>query len=99
MVTEQLLLIIIITTSTFLMIVVGIQLIFILKEIRLMIKKISYSIDDVKLSENETHKKEINHKHLKKYSTINTILNKISLFSPKLAQKSKKLFVKESKNI
>lgn len=97
--TTQLLLIIIITITTLLMIIIGIQLIFLIKEIRSTIKKIVYFIDDNNIKNDKINKQ--NHKHLieKKQTTLYNVLNKINFFSPKSSFKSKKLFVKEKKII
>lgn len=80
------------------MIVIGIQLIFLIKEIRSTIKKIVYFIDDNNIKNDKINKQ--NQKHLieKKQTTLYTILNKINFFSPKSSFKSKKLFIKDKKS-
>lgn len=97
--TTQLLLIIIIIITTLLMIVIGIQLIFLIKEIRSSIKKIVYFIDNNEIKNNKTNKQDKKYLIEKKQTTLYTILNKINFFSPKSSFKSKKLFVKEKKII
>jgi len=97
--TNQLLIIIIITITTILMTIVGIQLIFLLKELRKTIKKIGDDFDILKeevKEKNDHQEKKLNNK---KYLTIHSLLNKISFFSPKSPAKTKKLFVKDKKYI
>lgn len=78
------------------MIVVGLQLIFVLKELRKTIKKIGDFTDE--LNEMDS-KKEISHqkKQLinKKHSSLHSILDKINILSPHLTSKTKKFFIKE----
>lgn len=76
------------------MIVIGIQLISLIKELRKTIKKIFQSLDEENFEKNN---KKIQHKKndYKKVLVINSILDKIKVLSPNLKNKSKKIFLKE----
>lgn len=94
--TTQFLLTAVLTITTVLLIIIGIQLVFVLKEIRLTIKKIGVFVDDL---ENIESKKEVSpeKKQLikKKHLALHSILDKIRILSPNLSLKTKKFFVKE----
>ncbi|MFH0979663.1 MAG: hypothetical protein V1803_01815 [Candidatus Roizmanbacteria bacterium] len=94
--TTQFLLTAVLTITTVLLIIIGLQLVFVLKEIRLTIKKIGVFVDDL---ENIESKKEVTpeKKQLikKKHLALHSILDKIRILSPNLSLKTKKFFVKE----
>lgn len=94
--TTQFLLTAVLTITTVLLIIIGLQLVFVLKEIRLTIKKIGVFVDDL---ENIESKKEVSpeKKQLikKKHLALHSILDKIRILSPNLSLKTKKFFVKE----
>lgn len=81
--TTQFLLSIILTISTLILVVVGIQLIFILKELRKTIKKVRESLDeDLHSATNETKNVHIKKRlHEKRHATVHTILEKIKFFN------------------
>ncbi|MBI5127432.1 hypothetical protein HZA76_03165 [Candidatus Roizmanbacteria bacterium] len=96
--TTQFLLTIILTATTVLMVVVGLQLIFVLREVRKTVKKIGVFVDEIEQieSKKETsdHKKQtVNKKRL----ALHSILDKIKFLSPTLSSKSKRFFVKENR--
>ncbi len=96
--TTQLLLTIVLTVTTVLMVVIGLQLIFVLREIRKTIKKIGVFVDEIE--EVESKKEVPNQKKQqlqKKHLALHSILDKIKFLSPSLSMKSKKFFVKERK--
>lgn len=78
-------------------VIVGLQLIFVLKELRKTIKKIGNFIDEFeKIEKNKdsslNQKKQIIHK---KKVALHSILDKIKILSPTLSSKTKKFFIKE----
>lgn len=80
------------------MVVVGIQLIFVLRELRKTIKKIGNFVDEVDKVE---EKKEISNQrkqliHKKKVG-LYSILDRIKILSPTLSSKTKKFFIKDKK--
>lgn len=94
--TTQLLLTIILTITTVLSVVIGLQLIFVLREIRLTVKKIGTFVEELEEIEskkdfNPEKKQLIKKKHL----ALHTIIDKIRILSPNLSLKTKKFFVKE----
>lgn len=94
--TTQFLLTAVLTITTVLLIIIGLQLVFVLREIRLTIKKIGVFVDDL---ENIESKREVSpeKKQLikKKHLALHSILDKIRILSPNLSLKTKKFFVKE----
>ncbi|PIQ72941.1 hypothetical protein COY13_02365 [Candidatus Roizmanbacteria bacterium CG_4_10_14_0_2_um_filter_36_35] len=86
----------VITITTVLLVIIGLQLVFVLREIRLTVKKIGVFVEDL---ENIESKKEIpaEKKQLirKKHLALHSILDKIRILSPSLSLKTKKFFVKE----
>jgi len=86
--TIQLLLIIILTITTILMIVVGVQLIVTLKEIR---KSLLQTKKDHKLDNKQTQK---DNTHKKNHLSIHAVMGRINSLSPKLNEKNKKFFIK-----
>lgn len=78
------------------MIIVGLQLIFVLKELRKTIKKIGNFVDEFeKIEKNKnslSQKKQIIHK---KKVALHSILDKIKILSPTISSKTKKFFIKE----
>lgn len=89
----QILIIIIVTTITILTIIIGFQLLFVLKDLRSLIKKVPYFITEKKnkIDEKKTFSQE-------KKSNIYSILNKIKILSPKNNKQSKKVFLKTKKS-
>ncbi|KKQ24332.1 MAG: hypothetical protein US40_C0005G0006 [Candidatus Roizmanbacteria bacterium GW2011_GWC2_37_13] len=94
--TTQFLLTAVLTITTVLLIIIGLQLVFVLKEIRSTIKKIGVFVEDL---ENVDFKKEVpaEKKQLirKKHLALHSILDKIRILSPNLSLRTKKFFVKE----
>ena len=91
---SQLLLIIAITITTILIVVVGLQLIFFLKELR---KAISKNGDIMTQLEKkhvvaEKHKGSVHHKGS---PTLHAILDRIRILSPHDNSKNKRFFIKE----
>lgn len=87
---------IILTTTTVLSVIIGLQLVFVLREIRLTVKKIGAFVED--LEEIETRKEFSPEKKQlikKKNLALHTIIDKIRILSPNLSLKTKKFFVKE----
>lgn len=78
------------------MVIVGLQLIFVLKELRKTIKKIGNFVDE--FEEIEKNKNSLNQKkqiiHKKKVA-LHSILDKIKILSPTISSKTKKFFIKE----
>ncbi len=88
----QLLLIAILIITTILMIVVGMQLILTLSEIRKTFKKTN-SLKPEKVNKHETNiKKPLNKR---KYSGIHSVIDKIRILLPIPHTKRKKFFVKD----
>jgi len=87
----QLLLIAILIITTILMIVVGMQLILTLSEIRKTFKTNGLRLE--KVNKHEINAKKIPDK--KKYSGIHSIIDKIRILSPESHIKRKKFFVKD----
>lgn len=92
----QFLLTVVLTATTILTVIIGLQLIFVLKELRRTIKKIGVFVDEIEHSEVKKdigeHKKQlINKKHL----ALHSILDKIKILSPSLSLKTKRFFIKE----
>lgn len=79
----QILIIAVITTITIIAIIIGIQLIFLLKDLRSAIKKINQIIDDP--SKDNNLKKNFNEQ---KKTYLYSVLNKINLLSFKINKKS-----------
>jgi hypothetical protein len=87
----QFLLIAILMITTILMIVVGIQLISTLNEIRKSLKK----TNDFKPDKISKHQADIKrHSNKRNYSGIHSVIDKIRVLSP-ATQKRKKFFVKD----
>ena len=87
----QLLLIAILIITTILMIVVGIQLISTLSEIRKTVK--INSMKPEKINRHEVNIKKNSDK--KRYSGMHSIIDKMRILSPVLHSKRKKFFVKD----
>lgn len=94
--TTQFLLTIILTITTVLSVIIGLQLVFVLREIRLTVKKIGTFVEDL---ENIELKKDVSpeKKQLfkKKHLALHSIIDKIRILSPNLSVKTKKFFIKE----
>ena len=94
--TPQFLLTAVLTITTVLFVIIGLQLVFVLKEIRSTVKKIGIFVQD--LEDVET-KKEVSpeKKQLikKKHLALHSIIDKMRILSPSLSLKTKKFFVKE----
>ena len=94
--TTQFLLTITLTITTVLLVITGLQLVFVLREVRLTVKKIGSFVDDL---DNVESKKETTpeKKQLikKKHLALHSIIDKIRILSPNLSLKTKKFFVKE----
>jgi len=88
----QLLLIAVLIITTILMIVVGMQLIITLNEIRKTFKKTN-DLKPEKANKHETNIKKSFNK--RKYSGIHSIIDKIRILSPVSHSKRKKIFVKD----
>lgn len=96
--TTQFLLTVILTVTTLLMVIIGIQLIFVLKELRKTIKKISIFVDDIEEAELKNdlpdHKKQTIRK---KGAVLHSLMDRIKFLSPNISLKTKKFFVKEKR--
>jgi hypothetical protein len=90
---SQLLLTIAITITTILVVLTGLQLMFVLKELRRALKESKHSIwRPDKHEEKETrHVKD----HSKKMVSIHSVLDKIRILAPSHSSKNKKFFIKE----
>lgn len=90
----QFLLIVAITVTTILVVVTGLQLIFVLKELRTAIQKNGHlltNLDKKEVKEEKAKEK----KYQKKLSTLHSILGKIKLLAPSHSSKNKRFFIKE----
>jgi hypothetical protein len=94
--TTQFLLTLTLTITTVLLVIIGLQLVFVLREIRLTVKKIGNFVNEL---ENIDIRKDVSpdKKHIikKKHLALHSILDKIRILSPNLSLKTKKFFVKE----
>ncbi|MBW7959998.1 hypothetical protein H3C65_00685 [Patescibacteria group bacterium] len=96
--TTQFLLTVVLTATTVLMVVVGIQLISVLKELRRTIKKIGIFVDEFdKRGEKNNPPEQQKLASHKKKAALHSILDKINILSPTLSSKTKKFFIKEKK--
>lgn len=88
------LLIVAITVTTILVVVTGLQLIFVLRELRAAIKKNGHVVSfDKKEAKDEKAKEK---KYQKKPSTLHSIIGKIRLLAPSSSHKNKRFFIKEN---
>ncbi|OGK53411.1 hypothetical protein A2970_02540 [Candidatus Roizmanbacteria bacterium RIFCSPLOWO2_01_FULL_44_13] len=91
----QFLLIVAITVTTILVVVTGLQLIFVLRELRSAIKKNGHllvNLEKKEIKEEKTKEK----KYQKKLSTLHSILGKIKLLVPSHSNKGKRFFIKDN---
>ncbi|MCL4364328.1 hypothetical protein M1328_03755 [Patescibacteria group bacterium] len=94
--TTQLLLTVVLSVTTVLMIVVGLQLTFVLKELRKTIRKIGVFVDEIEEVESNKEassqkKQQVHHKKM----ALHSILDKIRVLSPNLSLKTKRFFIKD----
>lgn len=90
----QFLLIVAVTVTTILVVVTGLQLIFVLRELRMAIKKNGHLLTNLEKKEVK-EEKDKEKKYQKKLSTLHSILGKIKLLAPSSTHKNKKFFIKE----
>jgi len=93
---NQLLITVALTVTTLLVVAVGLQLIFALKELRTAIKKAGILIDDLekeemKFTQDKTKDKTLVKKHL----ALHSILDKMRILTPRHTAKTKKVFTKD----
>ena len=95
---NQLLITVALTVTTLLVVAVGLQLIFALKELRKTIKKAAVLIDDIENGEIKMSSDMVKDKVIiKKHLALHSILDKMRILTPRHTAKNKKLFVKDSK--
>lgn len=90
---SQLLLTIAITITTILVVITGLQLMFVLKELRKALKESKHAI--WKIDKHEEKQLKHGKEHHRKSITIHSVLDKIRILSPSQTSGSKKFFIKE----
>ena len=90
----QFLLIVAITVTTILVVVTGLQLIFVLRELRSAIKKNGHLLANLEKKEIKEEKAK-EKKYQKKLSTLHSILGKIRILAPSNSSKNKRFFIKD----
>ncbi len=89
---SQLLLTIAITITTILVVLTGLQLMFVLKELRRALKDSKKAIWKF---EEKSEDKTVKHAHHKKPATMHAVLDKIRILVPSDDTKNKRFFIKE----
>lgn len=93
---SQFLLTISITVTTVLVLVIGVQLIFVLRDLRKTLKKTDIFIDDLEKKEASGENAKSKEKSsTKKHVALHSILDKIRTLSPSSSSKAKKFFIKD----
>lgn len=90
----QFLLIVAITITTILVVITGLQLIFVLRELRTAIKKNGHLLIHLEKKEDKVEKTK-EKKYQKKPTTLHSILGKIRILTPSHSSKNKRFFIKD----